>query len=353
MRTHDLPQGQQEARTRWGTHASGAVFDEKKKPFLTEYAQEFLTQRVFCAMAGLGPQQELQGQMVMFAPGGVSTPDRETCILDLDNLSSALPIMQHLQQAQRIARTVQLGLFFIDHAARQRLCVYGTAELVANTTPRLLRPFAPHQKRQLRLHVQQAFFHCTKYVRTRIAGLTVPADQAAEQMWQPEHLLADMDRHVLTATASAFISQQVLCFLCTRNRQGHCAINHRGGAPGFLIPLSPSSTAPGGIILLPDYAGNGAFEAIGNLFETRQAALVIPNYSAQVALCLSGPAFVSEVHELSVDLAQRCPGAERVIALSVQHVGLQHGDWSATLAYEQAHAKTLLSRSLATLTCQL
>jgi hypothetical protein len=37
-----LPVGQQQARTHWGTHASGEAFDKKKKPYLTQEAQEEL-----------------------------------------------------------------------------------------------------------------------------------------------------------------------------------------------------------------------------------------------------------------------------------------------------------------------
>jgi hypothetical protein len=105
------------------------------------------------------------------------------------------------------------------------------------------------------------------------------------------------------------------------------------------------------MVLLPDYAGNGAFEAIGNIFETGQAALVIPNYAAHVALCLSGSAAVITPDDLPMELTQRCVGAERVVALRVQHVELQHGDWSATLAYERERAQAIITRSHPALVC--
>jgi hypothetical protein len=103
--------------------------------------------------------------------------------------------------------------------------------------------------------------------------------------------------------------------------------------------------------LLPDYAGNGAFEAIGNIFETKQAAVVIPNYAAQMALCLAGSAGVIEVGDLPMELALRCAGAERVVALRVHHVDMQQADWSATLAYEQERAQTLITSSHPALIC--
>jgi hypothetical protein len=165
-----------------------------------------------------------------------------------------------------------------------------------------------------------------------------------EQHWRPQDLLSQ-NQHALTEAMQAFIAQQVLCFLCTMDQQGRCAVNHRGGKPGFLLTVPPDPVYPGGIVLLPDYAGNGAFEAIGNILETRQATLLIPHYPSQVALCLSGSACIVELDELSRDLSSRCVGAERVVALLVQQVETQYGDWSVTLAYERARAQTIITKS--------
>jgi hypothetical protein len=48
-----------------------------------------------------------------------------------------------------------------------------------------------------------------------------------------------------------------------------------------------------------------------------------------------------KMSELSADLAKQCIGAERVVALAVQRVELQHGDWSATIAHERTFAEAL------------
>src|SRR6185312_17347905 len=131
-----------------------------------------------------------------------------------------------------------------------------------------------------------------------------------------------------------FIAQQLLCFLCTVDRHGQPAVNHRGGTADFLLTLPPGFKSPGGMILLPDYAGNGAFEAIGNIFETGKAALLIPNYVAQIAVCTTGSAYVLEPKELAPALRANCAGAERIIALSVDRVEVQtgqNGEWAAAL----------------------
>jgi hypothetical protein len=345
-----LPPGQQRARTRWGTHESGAAFDKKKTPYLSEQAQEFLAQQSFCVIAGLGTYQEIYGMLAMEKPGFVQVLDQQTCILELSHDTDCSPIMQALRQCQSAEKTAHLGLFFINHASRERLCVQGEARLFPADSPSHSHSLFRRQKLQLLLHVRQAFFHCGKYIRTRIPGLTAPSPDSSNLDGQL-HLHLGEDQRCLTEETMAFIKQQVLCFLCTVNQEGHCAVNHRGGKPGFLLPFLPAATAPGGFVLLPDYAGNGAFEAIGNILEKRQAALLIPSYTAQVALCLTGLADVISVSSLPAELVRQCAGAQRVIALRVYHVALQSGDWSATLAYEQERAQAFINSNRSALAC--
>ena len=341
MDAHYLPAGQQHARTHWGTHESGAAFDRKKTTYLTEQAQAFIEQQALCVIAGLGQEDELCGLITVGTPGFVSTPGRQTCLLRLDPQFRNAHIIQRLRRATNAGWDAQLGLFFICHPTRERLCVQGTADLLPGSLPLLQRLFAPSKEILVRIHVRQAFFHCAKYIKTRVVGLTAPVTVPSEQLWQPSDLLG-CSQSYLSEAMRAFIADQVLCFLCTVDQHGQCAVNHRGGAAGFLVALPPNSASPGGMILLPDYAGNGAFEAIGNILETGQAALVIPNYAAQLALRVSGRACVVSLDELSPELAEKCVGAERVVALAVQRVETQSGDWSTALAYERNRAEALL-----------
>jgi uncharacterized protein len=348
-----LPVGQEEARTRWGTHTSGATFDRKKTPYLTEQAQQFIAERAFCVIAGPGSGKELCGMMAMGKPGFVQVLDAYTCLLQLDGQLKSSRILRGLRQAQADGYFARLGLFFICHTTRQRLCVQGMAELLPYRPPGLLdHSSVLHECAWVRLYVQQAFFHCAKYIRTRVAGLTSPAPMPSERTYQ-WHELVGHSRAYLTEPVKAFIARQVLCFICTVDQHGQCAVNHRGGAPGFLVMVSPDYAASCSIVLLPDYAGNGAFEAVGNILETGQVALVIPDYAAQLALCVSGPACVLEPGDLVPELAQRCSGAERVVAMAVQCVEAQSGDWSSTLAYERIHAESLLAANKPVAACPM
>lgn len=319
--------GQQEARSRWGTHRSGADFDKKKSPFLTHQARSFIAEQVFCVIAGQGKHEEPRGLLVIDAPGFVQTPDQHTCLLPLDTQATTGHLMQTLRSSRAAGHRIRLALCFIRHTTRERLCVHGDAELLSDTTTDRL---------WLRLYVTQAFFHCPKYIHTQVPGLTVAEPQSPKG--RQDALLESYSPVHLSEEIRAFIAHQTFCFLCTIDRQGQCAINHRGGASGFLLTRPPDTASPGGIILLPDYAGNGAFEAMGNILETGQAALLLPCFIHHMALCITAKAHVLEWEDLSSSLRQRLPGAQRVIALSVQHIERQSGDWSVPLAYEVARA---------------
>jgi hypothetical protein len=332
-----LPTGQHQARTQWGTHASGEAFDRKKTPYLTEQAQEFIAQQAMCVIVGLTPSNELDGVLAMEQPGFIQVLDASTCLLRLENRSRASSLLRRARHALSSGRPIWLGLLFICHSTRERLCVQGTVEALTSTSSAVFYSSSSAPSVMVRLHVREAFFHCSKYIRSRVDGLTVPASLSSQQRRVYQELLK-WNQEVLSQAHCHFLSQQILCFLCTVNRQGQCAVNHRGGAPGFLTSLLPSEVAPGGRVLLPDFAGNGAFEAIGNILETGQAAVVVADYAAQMALCISGAACVVEPEDLRAEVVQRCAGAERVVALAVQRIEVQKGDWSATLAYERARA---------------
>jgi uncharacterized protein len=285
--------GQELARTRWDTHASGEAFDRKKSPYLTERAQQFIAQQAMCVVAGITPDGLLDGVLVLGQPGFVQVLDPSTCLLQLEHQSRASSIVQGLYLLHSMGRDAWVSLFFLCHPTRERLCVHATVEMLHNGSSGSVRTSSSATSVVVRLHIREAFFHCSKYIQTRVAGLTVPVPRTvSSQLRSQLHELLTRPRQALTEEHCRFLSQQVLCFLCTVNREGRCAVNHRGGAPGFLLPFLPNALVPGGMLILSDFAGNGAFEAIGNILETSRAALVVPNYVAQLALCISGVALV-------------------------------------------------------------
>lgn len=322
-----LPPGQALARQRWKSADRGAAFDSKKTIYLSEPARTFIAQRDSVVIAGLDRDGWLDGQMVCGERGFVQTPDRFTCLLPLDATARDSGWYRGLQAGWQANTTPYCGLFWIHHPTRERLCVHGRVEPV----PRAEAPAASGAADAVcwvKITVDEAFFHCARYIKTRIPGLSAPPRHAGSATRIATEL-AFAEHEQLIASDRAFIAAQETAFLCTVDAKGRCGINHRGGAPGFLATLAPSEGYPGGTILLPDYAGNGAFEAIGNIFESGQALFLIPDYSQQVCLAVQGSAWVREAETLPPTLAAACPGAERIVTLDVRRVSAVRSSWSA------------------------
>jgi len=332
-----VSQGQDEARTRWGTHESGAEFDRKKRTFLSEEAREFIAQQVMCIVVGPGPEQMPHGLLLAGRSGFVEMPDRYTCLIPIDRCYEQSSLVQGMRAVLASGVLPRLALCFIQHVTRQRICVQGDVEILPTRSSEIM---------WLRMRVSLAFFHCPKYIRTRVSGLH-------EEVKSASLLPIGQGQDRLTAEACAFLERQVLCYLCTIDRYGQCAVNHRGGAAGFLVTLEPDRLTPGGVVLLPDYAGNGAFEALGNILETCKATLLVPGYAEQIALCVAGDAVVLEPTQLPVFLRKKCRGAQRIVAITARHVERQDGNWSDALAYERARAKVLTEAKQAAQSCLL
>src|SRR5216684_2936368 len=157
-----ISQGQQEARTRWGTHESGAEFDRKKHPFLTEEAREFIAQQVCCIVVGPGAEQRPHALLLVGPPGFIETPDELTCLIPIDQCYEMSSLVQGVYSTLASGARPRLALCLLQHVTRQRICVQGEVEILPTHFPEVL---------WLRMRVSLAFFHCSKYIRTRVAGM--------------------------------------------------------------------------------------------------------------------------------------------------------------------------------------
>ena len=111
---------------------------------------------------------------------------------------------------------------------------------------------------------------------------------------------------------AGFLAEQRLAFVCTVDRNGQCAVNHRGGKRGFILVNAVRGETR---VLLPDYTGNGAFEALGNIWETGRAAVFVPDPERGYGVCISGPAELFDGEALQTEASVRLPGAQRVVAI--------------------------------------
>ena len=95
-------------------------------------------------------------------------------------------------------------------------------------------------------------------------------------------------RTEIDAELAAFIAAQTSCFLGTASAGAQPYIQHRGGPPGFLRVLDPSTLA------FADYRGNRQYISTGNLGENPRVHLFLIDYAHRQRVKIWGEARVVE-----------------------------------------------------------
>ena len=89
----------------------------------------------------------------------------------------------------------------------------------------------------------------------------------------------------------AFVQARDSFYLGTASADGQPYIQHRGGPPGFLAVLDPTTLA------FADYAGNRQYISVGNLTENDRVTLFLMDYPNRTRLKIWGRAEIVEAGE--------------------------------------------------------
>jgi uncharacterized protein len=306
-RINGVNPGQTWARTRWNTHGSGAAFDRKKQFSLSSAMKAFAEGQDFCVISFVDTNAHVSGRLLHGRLGEFAkAPDDHHLIIQPLNL-----ILDDLPLRKPAARSWQVGIIFIEFRTRKRFCVHATAKWEETAGC-------------LALEVTQSFFHCAKYIDPthRIARF---ASSRLREFATAEFAMAANHGGLIQQLVN-FLADQGVAFLCTVDRNGQCAVNHRGGQRGF---ISVNAIENETCLLLPDYAGNGALEAVGNIWETRRAAVFVPDPERGYGVCVSGPAGIFDGEVLQTEPFVRFSGAQRVLAIYPEYFQVQ--SWNDNL----------------------
>lgn len=184
--------------------------------------------------------------------------DAEPRMVDV-NLTEAMrvssdPLWANLDQIS------QVGLLVIDLRSRARLRVNGRAELQSSD--------------QLRIHVEQAYPNCPQYIQRRNYRPAISSSvNAGATAFKGTDLTEDQQSWI-TCSDTFFVSSQ--------HPDHGVDASHRGGNPGFIQVLSPAR------LRIPDYAGNGMFNTLGNFEVNPRAGLVVPDFEQGRTLQMTG-----------------------------------------------------------------
>lgn len=128
-------------------------------------------------------------------------------------------------------------------------------------------------------------------------------------------------RDRLTEDEAAFIATRDSFYMATVNEDGWPYIQHRGGSPGFLRILNPTTIA------FADYRGNRQLLSTGNLSINNKVSLFLMDYPHRARLKILGHARV-EAPEAHPELVQDLPDDERRLVERVMVIDVVAFDWN-------------------------
>ena len=99
------------------------------------------------------------------------------------------------------------------------------------------------------------------------------------------------ERDALTEDETAFIQSRDSFYMATVSETGWPYVQHRGGKPGFLRVINPTSLA------FADYKGNRQLLTTGNLAVTDRVTLFLMDYPQRTRLKILGHARVEDARQ--------------------------------------------------------
>jgi len=105
-----------------------------------------------------------------------------------------------------------------------------------------------------------------------------------------------------------FIQSRPMFFLATADAQGRPDCSYKGGRPGFVRVVGPSTLA------FPSYDGNGMFKSLGNLLVNPHVGMLFVDFESPKRLRVNGRASVHEDDPLLAELV----GAQLIVRVQVE-----------------------------------
>jgi predicted pyridoxine 5'-phosphate oxidase superfamily flavin-nucleotide-binding protein len=113
---------------------------------------------------------------------------------------------------------------------------------------------------------------------------------------------------VFTDGDRAFIESRPMFFLATADAEGRPDCSYKGGRPGFVRVVGPSTLA------FPSYDGNGMFKSLGNILVNPHVGLLFIDFETPRRLRVNGRASIDEHDPLRAELV----GAQLVVRVEVE-----------------------------------
>lgn len=201
-------------------------------------------------------------------PGFISSPDEST--LQIVSLTwQGDPIRSNLVNQTDPKREQRVAAVGVMTENRRRNKVAGVTKAVG-----FMDNFLAMQ-----IGVKEALGNCPKYIPVRKLE---PHPAAMPSLESEDDTLLDND--TLPDSVCDFVITRDALFLGSTH-DTHLGCNIRGGANGFVRVTKDKRT-----LVIPDFSGNRFMQSYGNIFESKKAGVVFPDFETGDILYLTGEA---------------------------------------------------------------
>jgi uncharacterized protein len=224
-------------------------------------ARPFLAEQRLLATALVDEQGMPWASMLAGDRGMASTADGSAVQLDLSQV-----VRVASDPFWRLAAPgAEIGLLAIDLANRRRLRINGRV--------------AARSEAAMRIEVRESYPNCPKYIEPRhVAPLVGGGPFGAGSDGTQGGALGASQRRLVARTDTVFVA--------SRHPHRGADASHRGGPAGFVRVVDAST------LDVPDYAGNGMYNTIGNLLVEPRVGLVFLDFAGGRMLQVTGRARV-------------------------------------------------------------
>lgn len=219
-------------------------------------ALRFIEQQPMAIIGSIGTDGCVWASALFGQPGFLRALDDHTLEIDLSQPRSA----QDDLLWTNLDENPSVGLLVIELGSRRRLRVNGRARKVSG-------------ERAI-IDVERAYPNCPKYIQRRVWKIP-PAEQQINATSCAQGKELNEAQKTLIAGADTF-------FVASAHPDHGVDASHRGGQPGFVQLLNDRQ------LRIPDFAGNGMFNTLGNFESYPHAGLIFVDFGCGRVLQLTG-----------------------------------------------------------------
>ncbi|MEL7466129.1 MAG: pyridoxamine 5'-phosphate oxidase family protein [Pseudomonadota bacterium] len=300
-------EGELEAQRRTGAGDMTSFASAIIRDYMPDQHRAFFSAQPFLVFSGADADGRVWTTLIEGPDGFVGSPDNRT-------LTLATEVDEQDPLAAAFASGTDVGMVGIELATRRRNRLSGA-----------IRPEGAGYVVDLNM----SFGNCPQYIN--------------ERAWRR------VERTAAAAKTSASLSAEQIALVKAADTlfigSGHYGeegapangfdASHRGGEPGF------AQVEGGTRIRIPDYAGNNAFNTIGNLLRNPQVGLVFVDFETGGLLHVSGTATIDWEAKGAND-----PAARRTIDIEIEAVVERPGALSLRWTREEALRQFKVTRKV-------